>query len=114
MTNLIDELRAAVSDIPASHQPSNVTDAIGLVGSLIAYAEHGADKFLAAVKDGNVADLWKDAEQLEADAAAPKSLEDAEAQIAALRQQLATQQAVNQKTTVGPVTTEPAAPEATV
>ena len=103
--NLIDTLRTAVADIPSSHQPANVTDAIGLVGSLIAYTEHGAEKFVGAVEHGNVADLYKDAQQLEDKLAAPATLADAEAQIAALRQQLATAQGVAQHTTVGPVST---------
>jgi hypothetical protein len=108
--NLIDTLRKAVDDIPPSHQPANVTDAIGLVGSLIAFAEHGAEKFVNAVEHGNVADLYKDAETLEAEAAAPKNLEDANAQIAALEAQLAAARGVANQTTVGPV--EPVAPEA--
>lgn len=111
--NLIDTLRKAVDDIPPSHQPANVTDAIGLVGSLIAYAEHGAEKFVNAVENGNVADLYKDAETLEAEAAAPKSLEDATAEIQALRAQLAAAQGVNQQTTVGPVESGGAGPTAT-
>lgn len=107
--NLIDTLRKAVDDIPPSHQPANVTDAIGLVGSLIAYAEHGAEKFVNAVENGNVADLYKDAETLEAEASAPKSLEDATAEIQALKAQLAAAQGVSQQTTVGEVT-QPAQP----
>lgn len=111
--NLIDTLRKAVDDIPPSHQPANVTDAVGLLGSLIAYAEHGAEKFLAAVEHGNVADLYKEAEQLEAEKQAATNLEDANAEIAQLRSQLAAAQGVAQQTTVGPVQPaagEPAAP----
>jgi hypothetical protein len=105
--NLIDTLRKAVDDIPPSHQPANVTDAIGLVGALIAAAEHGTEKLVNAVEHGNVADLWKDAETLEAEAAAPKNLEDAAAEIQALRAQLAAAQGVTQQTTVGPVEPPP-------
>ena len=105
--NLIDTLRKAVDDIPPSHQPANVTDAIGLVGSLIAYAEHGAEKFIGAVENGNVADLYKDAVQLEADKQAATNLEDANAKIAALEAQLAAARGVAQQTTVGPVQPAP-------
>lgn len=42
--------------------PANATDAIELLGGLIAFTEHGAEKFLSAVEHGNVAELYKDAE----------------------------------------------------
>jgi hypothetical protein len=100
MSNLIDTLRSAVEQLPASHQPANVTDAIGLVGSLIAYVEHGAENFVSAVEHGNVASLYKDAEQLAAGATEPASIDEAYAEIASLKQQLAAAQAVAQLTTV--------------
>lgn len=100
MSNLIDTLRSAVEQLPASHQPANVTDTIGLVGSLIAYVEHGAENFLSAVEHGNLASLYKDAEQIAAEATEPASLDEANARIAALEQQLAAAQAVAQRTTV--------------
>ena len=76
-----------------------MTDAVELVGGLIAYVEHGAEKFEQAIKDGKVADLYKSPEQL---AAAPAAtLDEANAEIAALKQQLANQQAVASQTQVG-------------
>jgi hypothetical protein len=106
--NLIDTLRKAVDDIPPSHQPANITDAVGLLGALIGYAEHGAEKFLAAVEHGNVADLYKGAETLVADAGEAAALNDANARIAALEAQLAAARGVAERTTVGPVVSDPA------
>lgn len=102
--SLIDTLRTAVDDLPPSHQPANVTDAIGIVGSLIAYLEHGAEKFVHAVETGGVAGLYKDAETLEAEAQAGKSAEELQAEVEQLKAQLAAKQGVANQTTVGTVT----------
>src|SRR5215469_17260353 len=98
--SLIDTLRTAIDDIPPSHQPANAADAVGLLGSVIAYLEHGAEKFVSAVEHGNVADLWKDAETLAAEAAQPKTLEEAQTEIAQLQAQLAAAQGATNRTTV--------------
>lgn len=107
--SLIDTLRAAVDDIPSSHQPANATDAIGLVGSVIAYLEHGAEKFVSAVETGGVAGLYKDAETLEAEVQAGKSADELQAEVASLKAQLAAAQGVANQTTVGTPTSGGAA-----
>lgn len=107
--SLIDDLRGVGHLIPPSHLPS-LSELVSIVGGLIGYVEHG-DSFLKASEE-EIHSLFAghDVTAHDINPATPAApgpdpqVTELQSEVASLRQQLATAQAANNRTTV---TTEP-------